>query len=224
MVTQRETSEVCRMERRQRCVSGIWRWAIAVAMVACMGFAPGEAWADDAVSVGSEESGGRGDLTLNAQFDGWVLSMEEGAPTAAYICGELPMGGRWSFVTCGSGSGVLYQPTADVIDLTHFRTTYSWSPAGAVSVGSGVGMAEVQRGQDDPGFVFDLGRQPRAVEASGPEVAVEVEWSPDTSYGAISQVSVAWDAGVAWIPGAPLVVPGASETVPFTTFSLNGRF
>lgn len=165
-----------------------------------------------------------GEYQFNGQFDGWVLSMDRGTPSAVYICGELPLAGAWSFQGCGSGSGILHRAQPDTIDLTHFRTTYDISLPAGFSAAPGVGLAEVQRGRDDAGFVFEPENRPRTAEASGPEAAVELAWSPNLQSDSLRTLRFKWDAGVAWIPGAPQVVETSSGVVPFTTITLNGTF
>lgn len=177
--------------------------------------------ASEPTSRNSEQPG---EYQFNGQFNGWVLSMDRGTPSAVYICGELPLAGAWSFQGCGSGSGILHRAQPDTIDLTHFRTNYDVSLPAGFSAAPGVGLAEVQRGRDEPGFVFEPENRPRTAEASGPEAAVEFAWSPNGQSNSLETLRLKWDAGVAWIPGAPQVVDTSSTVVPFTTITLNGTF
>ncbi len=174
---------------------------------------------------GSEQTGAR---SMRGQFGGWILSMQRGAPSSAYMCGEWSVLGGWSVLGCGSGSGVMYRPLPNETDLTHFRTQYTAPlfPAAlpSLEVGPGVGLAEVQRGADESGFRFDPERDDPPLEAAGPEAALEVEWASRERAGPFESVRVKLDAGVAWIPGAPVVVETSSEVVPFSTLTVNGTF
>jgi len=184
-------------------------------------FLAASASAGEPTSQNSEQPG---EYQFKGQFDGWVLSMDRGTPSAVYICGELPLVGAWSFQGCGSGSGILHRAQPDTIDLTHFRTNYDISLPAGFSAAPGVGLAEVQRGRDEAGFVFEPENRPRTAEASGPEAAVELAWSPNLQSRSLQTLRFKWDAGVAWIPGAPEAVDTSSTIVPFTTITLNGTF
>lgn len=163
-----------------------------------------------------------------ASFDGWVLSMERGAPSSAYMCGKVPVGGPWAVHGCGSGAGFLYPALPNETDMAHFRAQHTTElfPAAAsgLEIGPGVGFAEVHRGPDESGFRFDPAREPRPIEASGPEAAVELQWASTDRAGPLERLRVNWDAGVAWIPGAPAVTGAPSAVVPFSTVTINGRF
>ena len=163
-----------------------------------------------------------------ASFDGWVLSMDRGAPSSAYMCGKIPVGGPWAVHGCGSGAGFLYPALPNETDMAHFRAQHTTElfPAAlpGLEVGPGVGFAEVQRGPDESGFRFDPAREPRPIEASGPEAAVEMQWASTDRAGPLERLRVSWDAGVAWIPGAPAVTGAPSAVVPFSTVTINGRF
>lgn len=170
---------------------------------------------------------GTASVDLSQHFDGWFLSMERGALDSAYICGDLGLGGRWSFVGCGSGSGFLYRPRPGESDLAHFRTQYAApiflaSPT-RLEISPGFGFVEVQKGPDESGLKFAPGRGPEVREASGPEAALELRFESPVETGPFSSLRAKWDAGVAWIPDAPAVA-GSSEVVTFSTFSVNGRF
>lgn len=131
-----------------------------------------------------------------------------------YICAEVKPLERFSFEACGNGAGILHQ--ANVPDLAHFRgrgTVWQhererWSGHGVI----GVGLAEIQRTADRPGFALtDEG--PGAIEAAGPEISASAQgryWMDERAY-----VVMDANVGVAWIPGAPSVIGRGGPVMPF---------
>lgn len=176
----------------------------------------------------SAPSGTDAAAEIGQHFAGWTVSMERGTRDATYICGELPVRDRWSVVGCGSGAGFLYDPLPEEMDLAHFRAQYGISMAAAglpaVELRPGVGLMEMQRGRDRPGFVFAPDRRRHLAEAAGPEAALEIEWAPTGETGPFRQFRLGWQTGAAWVPRAPAITGSPSQTVVFSTFSVNGRF
>lgn len=137
-----------------------------------------------------------------------------GAAEHPYVCAEVSPLKRFGFEACGNGAGFLHQ--ADVPDLAHFRgrgtvwqrASERWSGSAVV----GVGLAEVQRTSDRPGFVLgDEGEG--AIEAAGPEVSASAQgryWLDKRVYAVVDA-----NVGVAYIPGAPSVIGRGGPAVPF---------
>jgi len=154
---------------------------------------------------------GRPVFDLRAGVD--VSAGQEGG-VQPYLCGEVSPVRRVSLEGCGNGSGVLHQ--ADVPDMAHFRLRVSalerqlGRVEGAV-VGA-VGFAEVQHGQDAPGFRFGEAETGQ-VEAAGPEVAVGVKgryWMHPSAHLVVDAT-----VGAAHIPGAVEVIGVQRPTVAF---------
>ena len=131
-----------------------------------------------------------------------------------YLCGELRPLKRFSIEACGNGSGWLHQ--APIADMAHFRgrgavwqkTEERWQGSALV----GLGLAEVQRTSDRPGFVLgDEGEG--AVEAAGPEVSISGQgryWHDERAYAVVDA-----NVGVAYMKGAPSVIGKGGPVVPF---------
>lgn len=87
---------------------------------------------------------------------------------------------------------------------------------------AGGGLAEVQHGQDAPGFVFGPARSPNQAEGAGPEGSIAVKlrgWAHPHAY-----VSAELNAGAAWIPSAPTVIGATGPIVPFATGTIGLGF
>ena len=117
----------------------------------------------------------------------------------------------------GAGGGIagwLHQ--APIADMAHFRgrgavwqkTEERWQGSALV----GLGLAEVQRTSDRPGFVLgDEGEG--AVEAAGPEVSISGQgryWLDERAYAVVDA-----NVGVAYMKGAPSVIGKGGPVVPF---------
>lgn len=205
---------------------GLGRLAGWIAMIWMLAFSP-SAFGQGAAP--SEPGTSEPERTSAARYvDGWVVSMERGDLESVYVCGEFSASERWSFSGCGKGAGFLYRPRPGEMDLAHFRLDHDAPialPGSArAEFGPGVGLVELQHGRDEPGLKFAPGDGSEAREASGPEVALELEVDAANGIGPIDSVRARWNAGVAWVPDAPSVVQTESEVVPFSTLSLNGQF
>lgn len=131
-----------------------------------------------------------------------------------YICAEVKPLERFGFEACGNGAGILHQ--ANVPDLAHFRgrgTVWQhqderWSGYAVL----GVGLAEVQRQADRPGFALtDEGEG--AIEAAGPEISASAQgryWIDEKAYAVVDA-----NVGIAYVPGAGSVIGRGGPAVPF---------
>ena len=136
-----------------------------------------------------------------------------------YVCGEVMPLPRLSLEGCGNGSGIWHQ--VDGPDLAHFRVraTLSRRQQGVVeqSVVAGIGVMEVQRTVDRPGFRFGQAST-EAVEAAGPEASLGLKgryWVMTGGYVTADIVG-----GVAHVPGAPAVMGWSGPVVPFASVSV----
>ena len=161
-------------------------------------------------------------IELRGGIDSRPRPASEG-PASPFICGELTPLRRVGVEGCGNGAGVLQNN--DLSDFAHFRvrvtalqrTVGQWN----MDVVTGVGWAEVQRGQDAAGFRFGAA-QPGQVEAAGAEASVSVKGMVEVA-GRL-QGTVDLNAGAAVIPGAPEVLrtgdsPGAGPVLPYVALT-----
>lgn len=135
----------------------------------------------------------------------------EGQPL---ICAEASPLAFIALDACGTGSGWFHQrPTTE---MSHYRVEANLPLARAgrfeALVQPGVGVAEVQRNGDLPGFRFERQARAQQTEAAGPEATLSLRgrgWFHEWAYA-----SVELNAAVAYIPAAPAAVGTASSTVP----------
>jgi hypothetical protein len=160
------------------------------------------------------------------ELRGGVVTSPEGGPVAAppTVCAEGYPLGWMSFEACGNGSGIWH----DGPDLAHFRAR---AQIGSVERGRaeagvwlGAGWAEVQSERDSPGFKFGAPTEADPVEAAGAEGSVSLKgrWWVDPAARTYGTADI--NAGIAAIPGAPAVIPDASQLVPFAQLTLGLGF
>jgi hypothetical protein len=111
---------------------------------------------------------------------------------------------------CGTGSGFLYDAAGR--DLAHFRmnvpvTRYSaWG--GSAALRAGLGFAELEVGEDRPGFQFGDPAPAERGAVAGPDAAMSFQWTRPVGRG-FELVGTA-TAGLAWFASADrLIVPQA---------------
>lgn len=135
--------------------------------------------------------------------------LQGGLGVAPTVCGEL--GTKWIGVeACGGG---LFAPVGE---LVHFRVEGNvpvldrgrWT----ATVQPGVGILEVEAGEDRPGFRFGAA-QPGQREGAGVEASAAVK----ARYWASGRVYVSGEisAGAGWVPSAPVVIGQGGAVVPF---------
>lgn len=144
-------------------------------------------------------------------------------PSHPVVCVEGSPVSRLSLEACGNGAGVLHHAPVD--DMAHFRARWAvverdggrLEPALLV----GAGFAEIQRGDDAPGFQFGPGGE-GAVEAAGAELST----SGKLRFWLTPQTNLSLDAnvGAAWIPGAREVWGTDGPLVPFGMLTVGAGF
>jgi hypothetical protein len=154
------------------------------------------------------------DNRLNLRVGG-ASTDANGRPT---ICLEVRAWSALSMEGCGTGAGVLHGE--DGAEMAHFRAKWrvdrrvAWG--GLLQTQLGFGLAELQLGDDDPGFrIRPSGRR---VEAAGPEVSASVQWLRPVTQS--WELMVTTTAGAAWIPGAGDLVEARSQAQPFVALDL----
>ena len=108
-----------------------------------------------------------------------VGASQEQSETRQELCLSVSPVTRWSLESCGTGAGFL-SPTSASPDLAHFRLRYrAWSrntQRGWLFAGLQAGFAELEIGEDDPGFHFSsVG--PRGLETAGPSAGASLRWT-----------------------------------------------
>ncbi len=141
---------------------------------------------------------------------------ENGRPV---ICMEVRVGWQLSVEGCGTGSGILHH--GDGAEMAHFRAKWlvhrGVIAAGQLRLQAGVGFAELQLGDDRPGFSFtDSGAG--NIETAGPEGALSLSW--------LRPMAGNWEflvhasAGMAWMPHASDLVLPQDDYQPFVAIEL----
>ena len=132
----------------------------------------------------------------------------------AQLCGEAHALSWLSIEACGTGAGVLHQDPG--AELAHFRTRASRQlhAAGRLQVDGavGAGFAELQVGEDAPGFLFGEARTADQTSGAGPEASASVKarfWMTEKSF-LVGDLT----GGAAHVPAAP-TVSGDGPLLPF---------
>ncbi len=139
------------------------------------------------------------------------------------LCLEASPHDRFSIEACGTGSGFLHHDEGP--ETAHFRgraRLHRWTTRwGQLEPLVGVGFAEVQLGEDDPGFRFrDVG--PRGVETTGPEASVSLRHVLPIAAGLelVGDLSM----GTVYLPNAPKLVRPMSPVLPWVSVTVGAGF
>lgn len=128
-------------------------------------------------------------------------------PTRPELCLDVEPARGFSLEMCGTGSGILHNDPDPQLMHTRAKLTFARQRAagGWLESRFGIGFAELQIGEDDPGFRFtDAG--PRGVETAGPEAGVFLRWLKPARWGIEFVVELSLSVG--WLPYAgELVIP-----------------
>jgi len=175
--------------------------------------APVRADRDAEPAAGAGDQAARNRLNLRV---GGASTDHNGRPT---VCLEVALIAAATVEACGTGSGILHdQPGGE---MAHFRGEWSLlrvaAGAGTGRVQLGAGFAELEVGDDRPGFQFGAPGDDRA-SVAGPEGSVTVDWMRGVGRGfeAIASLTV----GTAWFSGAPQLDIPRSRWQPFASLEL----
>jgi hypothetical protein len=147
---------------------------------------------------------------------GGASTDHNGRPT---VCLEIGLIAAATLEACGTGSGILH--TADGGEMAHFRAEWRLlrvaAAAGTGQVQLGAGFAELEVGDDRPGFQFGSPGADRAAVA-GPEAALSVGWLRDLGRGidVIANLTV----GAAWFAGADQLSVPRDHWQPFASLEV----
>lgn len=156
---------------------------------------------------------------LNLRIGGAVPFADE----RPEICLEAAPHRRFSFEMCGTGSGFLHH--APDPELMHARARLRLasiaSRLGWFEPHLLAGFAELQVGDDDPGFDF-TGPGRLGTETAGPEAGLALRWltAIGDDWEAIAEASVS----LAWLPHAPDLQRPESALQPTAQLSLGFGF
>lgn len=150
-------------------------------------------------------------LNLRGGFGNQPIDAAAGA--RPQICAEVSPLDFFGIEACGTGNGFLFEPGSE---LVHFRgklrlASMTTSEAGTLSPHVALGFAELQVGDDGPGFDF-FGTGATGVETAGPEAGASLRWSYPLpwDFEVIADASLA----LAWLPHAPALTTSMSPWQP----------
>ncbi len=150
------------------------------------------------VGAASTDANGRPTLCLEAAPP-WILSVEG----------------------CGTGQGFLHDEAGR--ELAHFRAKLAFdlgeSEGEALRLRVGLGFAELQIGDDDPGFVFS---RADPVETAGPEAPLSLQGL--LALGRGFELVANLVAGLALLPRAGTLRVPQSEWQPFAGIEVGAGF
>lgn len=132
------------------------------------------------------------------------------------ICAEATPHRYVSIEACGNGGGFLYPEAGD--DLMHVRAEGNVpllrTGRAGLTLQAGVGFAELQRGEDAPGFRFGAADSPDQRDGAGADGSLSLKarlWATPGVY-----TSFELNGGAAWIPAAPVILGRGGPLVPYT--------
>lgn len=182
------------------------------------------AWGQEPPTAQAEENVRRAPVASWAVLELRGGVQGNGSVVSPTLCAEV---GPWRYLAieaCGSGAGFLYDRPVD--EMVHVRLEGS-IPAfadgrTALWVQPGVGIAEIERGGDAPGFRFGEPTEPDPTEGAGVEgsLALKARVYPHPKMYVVGEAVV----GVAGIAAASEVLDQRSDAVPFAGLSVGLGF
>lgn len=140
------------------------------------------------------------------------------------ICAEVAPLRNFDVEACGTGGGFLYPEAGE--EMMHIRAEgqiplYERARAD-VWLQPGLGMAEIQKGEDEPGFRFGPASAPDQHDAAGFEAstALKGRWWLGNWVFLVGELA----AGAAYIQAAPVVLEQDSSIVPFVNGTIGVGF
>ncbi len=134
------------------------------------------------------------------------------------VCLEVIAVRAISAEACGTGSGILHSQVGR--QIAHFRLNVplvrraTWGGWG--SVRAGAGFAEMEVGEDRPGFDFGEPDQPGST--AGPDGALSIQWMRTIGKG--FEVVGTGTIGLAWFSGADRLALPQDRFQPYASFEL----
>lgn len=153
---------------------------------------------------------------LNMRFGG-ATSDDTGRPT---ICLDVRIVAGFGVESCGTGQAIIHDEAGR--EMAHFRGTWTFlekqTSRGTGKLRAGAGFAELQVGQDHPGFNFG---EPDSVDrgsVAGPEAVLQAQWLVPLGVGVEAVTSLT--AGLAVFADAEKLVIPQDNVQPFVSFEI----
>ncbi len=153
---------------------------------------------------------------LNLRLGG-ATSDATGRPT---ICLDVAVIAGFGVESCGTGQAIIHDEPGR--EMAHFRATYTFlsrtTDRGVGKLRVGAGFAELQVGQDHPGFNFGSPDTTDRGSVAGPEAALQAQWLVPLGVGVEAVIS--GTVGVAAFAKADELVIPQSTVQPFVSFEV----
>lgn len=172
----------------------------------------------------------RSEAFMKQPLVGWPLLEVRGGLDAStmgphpVICAEVSPHKYVAVEACGTGAGFLYPSAQD--EMAHFRAEASVPVLDQgrtdLTLQVGIGFAEIQVGEDTPGFLFGPAQSADQRAGAGAEASGSLKaraWVHERVYltGELS-------GGAACIPSAPTVLESSGPVVPFGMLTVGAGF
>jgi hypothetical protein len=148
---------------------------------------------------------------------GGATSDDTGRPT---ICLDVRVIAGFGIEGCGTGQAIIHDEPGR--EMAHFRATWTFlekpTSRGTGKLRVGAGFAELQVGQDHPGFKFGEPDKVDRGSVAGPEAALQGQWLVPLAVGVEVVTSVT--AGLALFADAEKLVVPQSNVQPFVSFEI----
>lgn len=133
------------------------------------------------------------------------------------VCLEVVAVWATSVEACGTGSGILHDEVGR--QIAHFRLNVPFVRRGLLggwaAVRGGAGFAELEVGEDHPGFRFGDPDPSARGSVAGPDAAISMQWLRPMGAG-IELVATA-TAGLAWFASADELVEPQAHFQPYVS-------
>lgn len=145
---------------------------------------------------------------------GNATSDSTGRPT---ICVDVRVWAGLGVESCGTGQGIIHDQ--DGKEMAHFRATWSilerGTEHGTGRLRGGIGWAELQVGEDHPGFHFGDPDPTDRGSVAGPEAALQGQWLVPLGKGV--EAIASFTAGLAIFSDAEKLVVPQQNVQPFAS-------
>ena len=145
---------------------------------------------------------------------GNATSDSTGRPT---ICVDVRVWAGLGVESCGTGQGIIH--SEDGKEMAHFRATWSILERGTANgtgrLRAGLGWAELQVGEDFPGFHFGDPDPTSRGSVAGPEAALQGQWLVPLGKGVEAVAS--FTAGLAIFSEADKLIVPQQNVQPFAS-------
>jgi len=177
---------------------------------------PPSAPSGESIEEGSTSASGPATNRLNMRFGG-ATSDDTGRPT---ICLDVRIIAGFGVESCGTGQAIIHDEAGR--EMAHFRGTWTFlekhTARGTGKLRAGAGFAELQVGQDHPGFKFGEPDKVDRGSVAGPEAVVQAQWLVPLGVGIEAVTSLT--AGFAVFADAEKLVIPQDNVQPFVSFEI----